>query len=77
MEEPQELSFEQALTRLEEIVEQLDAGQLTLEQALEYFREGARLKELCERKLAEAEAVIEQYIGPEQHTETQAEDLND
>jgi exodeoxyribonuclease VII small subunit len=56
------LSFEEALTRLETIVDELDTGHLPLEQALERFREGTALKALCERKLAEAEAVVKEYV---------------
>ncbi len=77
MPETEELSFEEALARLEEIVEQLDEGDLSLEQALERFREGARLKELCERKLAEAEAVIEEYVSKSEEQDTTDEDPED
>lgn len=60
-----ELTFEQALVRLEEIVEQLDQGELALEQALALFQEGSQLREFCERKLTEAEAIVEQLAQPE------------
>ena len=58
-----ELTFEQALTRLEEIVEQLDSGDLPLEAAIARFEEGATLKQLCLQRLTEAEARIETYVA--------------
>jgi len=59
-EETMELSFEEALQQLEEIVAQLEAGQLPLEQALEKFEAAMRLKGRCEELLARAEAKIEE-----------------
>lgn len=57
----EELSFEQALTRLEEIVAELDGGELPLETALVRFEEAMRLKELCATRLAEAETKVDFY----------------
>jgi exodeoxyribonuclease VII small subunit len=55
------LSFEQALLRLEEIVGELDGGELPLEAALARFEEAMALKALCAAELAEAEAKVEVY----------------
>ncbi len=52
-------SFEDALARLEEIVEQLEQGELTLEQALAAFEEGARLSGRLDAELQQAERRIE------------------
>ncbi len=68
------LEFEAALTELEEIVAELEEGELSLEQALEKFKRGMALKELCERKLTEAEAQIEEYVA-EQVPEPEGESL--
>ena len=68
------LEFEVALTELEEIVAELEEGELSLEQALEKFKRGMALKELCERKLAEADAQIEEYVA-EQVPEPEGESL--
>lgn len=57
-------TFEAALLRLEEIVVQLDQGDLALEAALALFQEGSELKEFCERKLSDAEATVEQLLQP-------------
>ncbi|MGE0723406.1 MAG: exodeoxyribonuclease VII small subunit [Alphaproteobacteria bacterium] len=60
------LSFEEALAELEKIVRQLEGGQGALEQAIESYQRGVLLKRHCERKLAEAQARIEQIaIGPD------------
>jgi len=58
----EELTFEQAIERLEEIVAELDRGDLALEEALKLFQEGTALRETCERKLADAEATVEQLL---------------
>ena len=58
-EAPQELSFEKALERLEEIAERLEAGDLELEAALAAFEEGIGLARRCAEQLREAERRIE------------------
>lgn len=50
-----ELKFEEALRRLEAIVERLETGDLPLEEALEAFEEGVRMIKLCSKRLNEAE----------------------
>lgn len=61
-----ELSFEEALRRLEAIVRQLETGDAPLEQAIALYEEGQRLKAHCEARLADAEARIRQLaIGPD------------
>ncbi len=68
----EDLGFEAALTELEEIVTELEEGELSLEQALEKFKRGMALKQFCERKLGEAEAQIEEYVA-EQAPEPEGE----
>jgi len=51
--------FETALKRLEEIVKELEAGELTLEQSLERYELGIRMARFCQAKLDEAEKRIE------------------
>lgn len=50
-----ELSFENAMKRLEEIVDYLESGNISLEQALEAYSEGVKLSLYCNSKLEEAE----------------------
>ena len=51
--------FESALKSLEEIVSQLEAGDLALDKALELFEEGVRISRFCNSKLEEAERKVE------------------
>ena len=52
-------SFEEALRRLEEIAEQLEGGDLSLDDALAAFEEGISLVGLCRRLLDRAEKKIQ------------------
>jgi len=54
--------FESALKSLEEIVAQLEAGDLSLDRALELFEEGIKLSRFCSSKLEEAERKVEILI---------------
>jgi exodeoxyribonuclease VII small subunit len=54
-----ELSFEQALKRLEEIVRKLESGEASLDESIELYGEGDRLKQQCEARLEAAQARIE------------------
>jgi exodeoxyribonuclease VII small subunit len=54
-----ELSFEDALKRLEEIVRTLEKGEAPLDQSIELYQEGDKLKRHCEARLKAAQARIE------------------
>jgi exodeoxyribonuclease VII small subunit len=54
-----DLKFEDCLTRLEQIVAALEAGNLPLEESLKVFEEGVTLARQCSRYLDEAERRIE------------------
>lgn len=56
------LSFEEALTRLEEVVERLEGGELELESALVAFEEGVALARRCAGQLDDAEQRIETLV---------------
>ncbi|ALS28397.1 exodeoxyribonuclease VII small subunit [Paenibacillus cisolokensis] len=62
----QELTFEQAMERLEAIVERLENGDVPLETAIDLFQEGMRLSQLCGGKLEQVERKIEMLIETEQ-----------
>jgi exodeoxyribonuclease VII small subunit len=55
-----QLSFEDALAKLETIVEAMESGDVPLADLLAKFEEGTRLLKLCEGRLKEAELKIEQ-----------------
>ena len=56
----QEMPFEEALQKLESIVEAMEADDLPLETLLARFEEGSRLARVCQAKLAEAEVKMQQ-----------------
>jgi exodeoxyribonuclease VII small subunit len=61
-----EMSFEDALAELEQIVRRLEAGQVKLDEAILSYERGAQLKQHCERKLNEAQQRVERIvIGPD------------
>ena len=60
-----DLKFEDCLTRLEQIVTALEAGNLPLEESLKVFEEGVTLARQCSRYLDEAERRIEILVKDE------------
>lgn len=64
MSEIAKLTFEQAFAELEEIVQKLEAGGLTLEESLALFERGQALAARCNVQLDEAELKIHQ-LSPE------------
>jgi exodeoxyribonuclease VII small subunit len=62
-EEPQELSFEAALARLEAIVARLEAGNLPLDEAVALYEEGMRLVTICGQRLDAAELRVSQLAA--------------
>ena len=55
-----QLSFEDALKRLEEIVRTLEKGEAPLDRSIELYQEGDRLRRHCEARLKDAQMRIEQ-----------------
>lgn len=51
----QKLNFEEAMGKLEKIVEDLESGNLSLEDSVKSFEEGIELSRLCKKKLESAE----------------------
>jgi exodeoxyribonuclease VII small subunit len=51
--------FEDCLQRLEKIVDELEKGDIPLEQSLALFEEGMKLSESCRKELEEAEGKVE------------------
>jgi len=69
--EQNELKFEQALARLEEIVRALDSGAAPLDESLALFEEGVRLVKLCSEKLDSAEQKVKILVRGEDGTMTE------
>jgi exodeoxyribonuclease VII small subunit len=55
-------TFEDSLKKLENIVDQLEKGELTLEQSLKLFEEGVALSATCKKELDEAEGKVQMLI---------------
>jgi exodeoxyribonuclease VII small subunit len=62
---PKDKNFEASLAELEQIVAQLEAGDLPLEQSLELFERGVRLSRECQKRLDEAERKVETLLKNE------------
>ena len=58
MKKNKELSFEEGLKKLENIVEQLESGDIDLEKSFKLYEEGMMLKKNCEDKLKKVEMQI-------------------
>ena len=63
-------TFETALTRLEQITEELEQGELSLEQSLKIFDEGVKLAAFCNEQLADAKAKVEMLLEKSGKVET-------
>src|SRR5882762_7479436 len=79
-------SFEASLEALEQIVHQLENGDLPLEKSLELFEDGIRLSRQCQERLSQAERRIEILLrdnqgrpvaSPFENSKTIPEDGND
>ena len=56
------LSFEDALTELEGIVQRLERGDAPLEESIAIYQRGAKLKAHCEGKLKDAQLKVEKIV---------------
>ena len=52
-------TFEQAMNRLEEISQNLESGDIPLEESIKLYEEGIKLVEFCQGKLTEAEKKVQ------------------
>jgi len=62
------INFEASLQKLEESVEQLESGDLTLDQALKVFSGGVKQAETCRKSLAKVELQVEQLLQQDDGT---------
>ena len=53
-----EMTFEEAMRALEEVVGKLERGDVPLEQSIALYEQGAKLRKRCETKLKEAEEKV-------------------
>lgn len=57
-----QLSYEQALIALEEVVQQLESGSVPLDQSITLYERGEKLRKLCQARLDDAQARIEKIV---------------
>ena len=74
---PDEMTFEAALKRLEDLVAELESGRLSLEDSLSRFEEGMRLSKLCQQKLKGVELRIEKLVAENGGTKARPLDEDD
>jgi exodeoxyribonuclease VII small subunit len=55
-------TFEEQLTALEQVVERLERGELSLDESVRLFEEGVRLSDACKKELEEAEGRIQMLM---------------
>ncbi len=60
--DPSIKDFEKSLKQLEEIVQQMENGELDLEKSLEQFEQGIKLAKSCQNALSSAELKVNQLI---------------
>jgi len=60
--EPNAGSFETSLDELENLVKELESGDLPLERSLDLFSRGMQLSDTCRKQLEDAETRVEQLI---------------
>ena len=61
-----EMSFEQALKALEDVVRRLETGEVPLEESIDLYERGEKLRKHCQARLDAAQARIEKIVaGPD------------
>ncbi|MFA7148355.1 MAG: exodeoxyribonuclease VII small subunit [Syntrophomonadaceae bacterium] len=58
----EEMKFEEALKKLEDIVEKLESGSLELEESIQLFEQGVKLSLYCQQQLKQAEGRVQRLV---------------
>lgn len=69
------MDFEKKLGRLEEIVEKMETGELSLEDSLKLFEEGVKLSRDCNVQLSDAEQKVKLLLGVDENGVAQSRDF--
>ncbi|WP_028043739.1 exodeoxyribonuclease VII small subunit [Candidatus Stoquefichus massiliensis] len=70
----QELTYEKAISRLEEIVSKLESNEIPLEDSIALFQEGIELSQYCDKKLKNIQEKVAQIYENGQLKEFQSEE---
>ena len=65
----EELSFEEAMSKLEQIVQKLEEGDVPLEKAITYYQEGMNLSKICNDKLNSVQEKMAQIMNEQEEFE--------
>ena len=68
-------SFEDQLAELEKVVEQLERGDLSLDESVSLFERGVHLSNACKTQLSSAESRIQVLLEPAEHGPVRVEEL--
>ena len=71
------IDFETTLKQLEELVQQMESGELGLEESLKAFERGVKLTRQCQTALKNAELKVQTLTGDDQLEDLDLEDLDD
>ena len=71
------LDFEQSLAELQQLVERLEAGELSLEESLNAFEQGIRLTRDCQGALGQAEHKVQMLLERDGETRTEPFEVDD
>ena len=71
------MDFEKKLSRLEEIVQKMEKGELALDESLKLFEEGVKLSRDCHSQLTKAEAQVKKLVGFDSSGKAMTEDFKD
>lgn len=69
------MDFEKKLARLEEIVSQMESGDLSLEDSLKVFEEGVKLSRDCNTQLSQAEQKVKTLLSVDANGVAKTEDF--
>ncbi len=61
------MDFEEKLNRLEEIVQKMEKGELSLEESLKFFEEGVKLSRDCHGQLTQAELQVKKLVSVDEN----------
>ncbi len=70
------MDFEKKLTRLEDIVQKMEKGELALDDSLKLFEEGIKLSRECHTQLTKAEAQVKKLISFDDKGQALTENFN-
>jgi exodeoxyribonuclease VII small subunit len=74
IEKTDNIDFEKSLAELEKLVEQMEQGELSLEQSLAHFEQGVRLTRSCQQALEQARLKVDELLSTNQDDASPASD---